>query len=156
MKNIPKRILLLFAVLVSTVFVRAGNVEYLTFNVNGDPIVIALAEHPVITYTDNTLHIKTEKETIDIPVNKLSVTAFTETTGIKSVDISELKIDSGSVCFMNLPSTSKVIVYSANGTEILSSTADNNGQATVNVDNLPKGTYIVKSVRQSIKITNMW
>lgn len=154
MKNIPKRILLLFAVLVSTVFVRAGNVEFLTFNVNGDPIVIALAEHPVITYTDNTLHIKTEKETIDIPVDKLSGTSFSETTGIKSIDTSDLKIEAGSFCFMNLPSASKVIVYAANGAEMLSLTADSYGQAIINIENLPKGTYIVKSVSQSVKITN--
>ena len=69
MKNIPKRFLVLLAVVASTVLARAVNVEYLTFNVDGNPVVIALAEHPVITFTDNTLHIKTEKETIDIPVS---------------------------------------------------------------------------------------
>ena len=154
MKIIPKQLLLLFAMLASAVFVRAGNVEYLTFNVDGNPIVIALAEHPVITYTDNTLHVKTEKDTIDIPVKKLSGTAFTETTGIKGIDSPQLQMEAGSVCLMNLPSESKVIVYAADGTEKLSLTADSNGQAIVNVDNLPKGIYIVKSAKQSVKITN--
>jgi len=154
MKHIPKRILLLFALVTMTMYGRAGNVEYLTFNVADNPIVIALAEHPVITYTDNTLHIKTAKETIDIPVSQLSGTTFNETTAIKSIDGSQLQMKDGSFCLMNLAADSKVIVYSADGIEKLSTTVDANGQAIVNIGSLPKGVYIIKSANQTIKITN--
>lgn len=144
----------MFALVTIIMYGRAGNVEYLTFNVADNPVVIALAEHPVITYTDNTLHIKTAKETIDIPVSQLAGTIFSETTAIKNIDGSQLQMKDGSICFMNLAAESKIHVYSADGMEKLSTTVDANGQAVVNIDNLPKGVYIIKSANQTIKISN--
>ena len=44
----------------------------LKFIVNGKPMVFNLAEHPVITYTDNTLHIKTDASAVNVPVSQIS------------------------------------------------------------------------------------
>ena len=44
----------------------------LTFIVNGKPMVFNLTEHPVITYTDNTLHIKTDASAVNVPVSQIS------------------------------------------------------------------------------------
>ena len=132
----------------------ADNVEYLTFNVGDNPIVIALAEHPVITYTDNTLHIKSDKETVDIPVSQLSETTFSGTSAIKRIDGPQLQMKEGCICFMNLTTDSKVLVYTVDGVEKLSTTVNANGQAVVNIGSLPKGVYIIKSANHTIKITN--
>ena len=138
----------------SSISARAGNVEYLTFNVSSGPIVIALSEHPVISYTDNTLHIQTANETIDIPVTDFSGVEFSETTGVKFIKGPQLQMGEGCICFKQLPSDCKVVVYAANGVKVMTAIADNNGQVIVDIGHLPKGVYIVKSDTQTIKITN--
>ena len=58
-----------------TVTVKVSQVtkgECLTFMVNGSPVDIVLSEHPIITYTNNTLHVKTAAKTVDIPVKDIS------------------------------------------------------------------------------------
>lgn len=149
-----KQLLLLLLLTISSISAWAGNVEYLTFNVSGSPIVIALSEHPIITYTDNTLHIKTANESIDIPVDEFSGAVFSETTDIKFIKDPQLQMNEGNICFNQLPPDSKVVVCAANGVEVMTATVDSNGQTVVEIGNLPKGVYIIKSAKQSIKITN--
>ena len=134
--------------------VFAANTEYLTLNVGGNPVVVVLAEHPMITYTDNTLHIQTVKETIDVPVSQITDMAFNETTAINIVENGDVQIQQGSILLQQLPIGSKVCIIAANGNELFSAVVDDNGQAVVNVSRLPKGVYVIKSAMQSIKITN--
>ena len=68
--SIFRRLLMMLMLTASALQGRAANVECLTLTVSGKPVVIVLAEHPVITYKGNTLHVKTETTTIDIPVSE--------------------------------------------------------------------------------------
>lgn len=145
---------MLFVLTPALSLVRAANVEYLTLNVGGNPVEIVLAEHPVITYTDNTLHIQTAKETIDVPVNQLSGVAFSETSGIKSIEDHQFQIGDGSICFQQLPKGSRVCIFAANGIEVMSAIVNDYGQTIINISDLPKGIFVVKSATQSFKITN--
>lgn len=151
--SILKRLLMLLFLMSSLISVHAAEVEYLTLNVNGKPVVIVLAEHPVITYSDNTLHIQTAEETVDVPVSQIADMAFTE-TGIKAVKNPQLQMEAGNLCFQQLPKGSKVSVFAANGTEALSAVVDGTGKTVVNTSSLPKGIYVVKSATQTFKITN--
>ena len=151
--SILKRLLMLLFLMSSLISVHAAEVEYLTLNVNGNPVVIVLAEHPVITYSDNTLHIQTAEETVDVPVSQIADMAFTE-TGIKAVKNPQLQMEAGNLCFQQLPKGSKVSVFAANGTEALSAVVDDAGKTVVNTNSLPKGIYVVKSATQTFKITN--
>ena len=63
--SIFRRLLMMLMLTASALQGRAANVECLTLTVSGKPVVIVLAEHPVITYKGNTLHVKTETTTID-------------------------------------------------------------------------------------------
>lgn len=58
---------------------RAVGGNELTLIVKGEPMVIAMSEHPVITYTSNTLHIKTDKASTDVPVSEISGGALPKT-----------------------------------------------------------------------------
>lgn len=138
---------------ISATSAYSSNVEYLTFNVSGSPVVIALAEHPVITFTDNTLHIKTAKNTIDIPVNEFSGAVFSETTSIKYLKDPKVQLNEGCVCFHQLPPESKIKVYATNGKEVLSDAVDGNGQVVINLNSLSPNVYIIKSATQTIKVT---
>lgn len=156
MKEKHKRTLLTFLLFMvsSYMSVHAEGVEYLTLNVGGTPVIIVLAEHPVITYTDNTLHIRTAKETIDVPVSQISGTEFSETSNIRVVENKQLQIQEGSLYFNELPRGSKVSVFAANGIEVSSANVDEDGRAIVNMSSLPKGIFVVKSATQTFKITN--
>lgn len=141
--------------LTSFISVHIDSAEYLTLNVNGNPVVIVLSEHPSITYTNNTLHIETKKETIDVHVSQITDMVFSETTGIKDINIQQLQIEKeGNICFQQLPKGSKVNVFTINGIEVLSAIVNDFRNAVINVSNLPKGNYIVKSVKQTFIITN--
>jgi hypothetical protein len=78
MKQLKLILLLLIATAVQA---RAGSVKYLTVTVKGSPVVFALADHPVITYTGNTLHFQTPSGTVDVPVADITDIVFTETGG---------------------------------------------------------------------------
>ena len=148
-----KRAIAILLLMLMTVANRAGNVECLTFNVNGSPVVIALSEHPVITYSNNALHIQTKSETVDIPVSQITGAVFEETTDIQRVIGSHTQISQAGIFFSQLPANSKVTVYASNGVEVTTAVANGNGQALVDIGGLPAGMYMVKSVKQTLKIT---
>ena len=153
-KSTLRRCLLLCMLAVTTSMARAANGEMLTLIVNGSPVAIALAEHPVITYTGNTLHIKTEATSIDIAVADISGCSFMDPTGIKPVVIPDFQANNGELHFSKLPTGSTVEVFTTGGTKLLSTKVDQKGQASVGLDSLPKGVVIIKTTNQTIKITN--
>ena len=153
--NIYYRLLLLLFFSVNAILIRAANVEYLTLTVKDGTVVIALAEHPVITYTDNTLHIQSATTTIDVPICDITETEFSSTvpTGITDLIASKPQLRNGAVCFEQLPQGSSVTVHSLNGALLSSVNADDKGRAEVGISQLPTGVYIVRSAIQTFKIT---
>jgi short-subunit dehydrogenase involved in D-alanine esterification of teichoic acids len=149
-----RRCLLLCLLALITCLARAANGEMLTINVSSGPVTIALAEHPVITFSENTLHITTAATTIDIAVSDISSINFLDPTGIKPVIIPDFKAENGELRFSKLPAGSNIEVFAINGMKLLTTVADRDGQATVSLDHLPKGAVIVKTAIQTIKITN--
>lgn len=147
------KVLLLSFLMASPPCVQAASVEYLTLNVSGTPIVIALAEHPVITYTDNTLHVQTAAKTIDIPVNQISGVAFTETTGITTNEYYPIQLNEGYLYFEQLKPDTKIIVYSVNGLEVLSKSVDSSGRTFIDTSTLIGDVFIIKTDKQTIKVT---
>ena len=134
--------------------VHAANVEYLTFIVKGTPVVISLKEHPVITYSGNTLHVKTEEKTVEIPVQDVSGSGFSETAGINKPVVEGTELSAGKILFSQLPAGSQVTVYTVDGKAISTVTVGNDQRAVVDLQPLNGGVYVVKSATQTIKITN--
>ena len=147
----------------------ASIAESLTFMVNGKPIVIYLADRPVITYTDNTLHIASTTEepsggggseppvvtVIDIPVQDITETIVDKTeTGIVRPVVETPKMDAGKMLFTQLPAGSQVKIFSTDGKVVSTINVSNDEQALIDIRSLPKGIYIIKSDSQTIKITN--
>ena len=149
-----KWLFLLVTLLTYKVAVQAANTEYLTISVAGSPVVIALAEHPVITYTDNSLHIKTADNVIDVPIGQISGLAFSETSKIMVADKQQIQMQEGYICFSQLPKDSKVTVLTLDGSEITSASVNVAGYATIDIGSLPSGVYLVQTAKQVIKITN--
>jgi len=91
-----KRRLLLSLLTAAVSVVSAATGNELTLIVNGEPMVFVMSEHPVITYTNNTLHIKTDAATTDVPVSEISGGALPKTivhgdvNGDFSVDVADI------------------------------------------------------------------
>ena len=154
--NTFHRLLLMLFLSVNVALARSANVEYLTFTtVSGSPVVVALAEHPVITYTGNTVHIQTGSTTIDVSVASITNIFFSKavSTGIAEKLAAMPQMREGAVFFEQLPPGSAVTVHALNGAQVSETNADAQGQADVNIAQLPAGVYIIKSVSQTIKIT---
>ena len=147
-KFIFHRLLLLIILSANAVLARAASVEYVTFTVSGRPVVIALAEHPVITYTANTLHIRTASTSIDLSVEDINDVVFSKATptGIAERLAAKPQLRGGAVCFEQLPVGSLVTIHALDGTQVTATNADDRGQAEVGIFQLPAGVYIVKSV----------
>ena len=142
--------------LAGTSLARAADVQFLTLMVNGEPVIISLAEKPVITFTDNTLHIVTEATEVDIPVADITGGTFVEDdpSAIKDPDLVKAMMSAGRVCFSGLEPFSTVNVYNVNGQLLKKQTAGNDGTVVIDLSNQPKGCYVVRSATQTIKVTN--
>lgn len=77
-KIVPIRKLLLSALFALTLPVQAADVRTVTLMVNGEPLVIPLDQNPVITYTNDALHITTSESStpIDVPVSEITAFEF--------------------------------------------------------------------------------
>ena len=152
------KLLLLFLLLVSCSFARAANVQFMQLVVKGNQVIVALSEHPAITYVGNTLHIATKDKDIDVAVADITYFGFSETeqslVGIELPEGSMSKLSSGQLVFTQLKANSTVVVYAADGRKVSAQSVNGNGIAIVNLNNLAKGTYIVKTATQTIKVTN--
>lgn len=146
--------LLLCSLSVAPYVARAATGEVLTLMVSGNPVTIFLADHPVITYTGNTLHIATEETTIDVPVSEISDASFQTPVSIKPVTIPDCQTINGELRFSQLPAGSTVEVFYVNGKKLSSAVVGNEGQTTIDISRLPKGVFVVKTAMQTIKVTN--
>ena len=93
----------------ATMTADAANVQYLTIVVNGKAVSFSLAEHPVITYANNTLVVKTATEEVEIPVASISGYEFEEEpSAVRDLQLGKPSIGGAAWCS---PSCSPVPRY---------------------------------------------
>ena len=131
-------------------------VQYLTIEVRGKPIIFALLEKPMITYQNNQLVITTSKETVEIPVGDISSIVFSGTSTAIHNLMSEGKpqVKGGLAYFSDLKPGTLVYVFTSDGKNMAKVKADYSGTAQVNLSEFPKGIYLIKAGKQTIKIIN--
>ena len=135
--------------------VRANNVQYFTIFVNGTPVTFSLAEHPVLTYSNNQLVITTANEQISIPVECINTCRLTEDVPVGiSMPKADAELVAGHFVFRDLRASSIVTVYDEQGKAVAATRATEHGLASVSVAGLPKGLYIVRTESQTIKVIN--
>ncbi len=147
---------LLALLLLMVIPMRAVDVQYLTIVSQGNSVSFALSEKPVITYQYNQLVVATAKETIEIPVADITGTRFEESPSSIHNLMSEDKpqIKGCLICFSDLIHGTLVQVFTSDGHNIVKVKADYSGTAQVNLSEFPKGIYLIKAGKQTIKIIN--
>ena len=142
--------------LTATLFLRAASVQYINITVEGRQVSFSLAEHPVITYSHNTLVVKTAAEEVEIPV--ALVTGYTyseEPSAIRDLKLAgNTTIGAGLVAFSALTPGSLVVAVNAGGQQVASVTASADGTAVVDLSRQPKGIYVLSAAGNTIKVIN--
>lgn len=122
---------------------------------SGNETMLDLSMNPTITFEGEEMVVSTPFTRIYIPLDDIEEYVVSETaTGIKAVTPSP-KMAAGKLTFTSLPKGTPVCVYSIGGSVVSRTYSDQTGLAEVDIDGLPKGTYIVSVMNKSIKVTNI-
>jgi hypothetical protein len=133
----------------------AENVKFLQINLVDKSISVALSEHPTISYAYNQMHIVTSQQAVDVSVaDVISYTFETTETAINSLKLPDTDFRAGQLFFNGLPGNSTIELFSTDGKLLETVKASQQGQATVNMREKPKGVYILRTAKTSFKFTN--
>ncbi len=140
----------------------AGDEEVLCLVVaytNGEEINFALAEEPVITYSNGTITVVGDEYTIeDLDLEDLDRYYFSETIpggidGITATDGSSTRFSDGKVYVTGLKGNDKVRIYTVDGRIVGSVSATSDGNACIDLNGLKGGAaYILRTPTTSFKI----
>lgn len=108
---------------------------------DGAVVLYAFSEKPVVTYTDEGIHLVTTKVEIDYPMANLEKWTFEEGDAPVSV---ETITTSGTADDIRIYTTSGVLVKTISQSE---------GTASFSTADLPAGIYIIKNGKTTYKIT---
>lgn len=121
---------------------------------NGEKASFAFADSPTLRFVGDSLVVNTHMYEIKYAADKVQRYTFgtSETEGISQPAI-DGKVVNGDNLTLNLGEAgATAIVYAADGMAVASSTANEQGTATISLSDLPAGVYIVKSGETSTKI----
>lgn len=132
----------------------SAQVQYLTVNrVDGSQVSFALADDPVVTNSATELTVSSSSTTITVPFSELKNYVFsTQTTGVKPVTVQPShRIDEGSISFAGLHPGQNIDIFTPDGRQVSHNTADDSGNALVDISSLGRGVYIVSTSASSFK-----
>lgn len=124
---------------------------------NGTVSKFALTEAPVITYDGNDVVITCSEKTLQTSMDGVKNCTFvTETisNGIEDVRQGQTKTTFafGKALFEGLQSGARVLVYTIDGKAVSSVSADGDGCASIDLNALSGGVYILRTPDKSFKI----
>lgn len=148
-------VVLLLAIVVPRQARASDDVQYIVIKTATETVAVALADNPVITYANDQLVIKTAEKQVEVAVAEITGYSFTEDepSAIRNIEVSRLQ-KQGMVAFDNLKVGTPVTLYNAKGEQVTATTAKADGTAVIAMHGLPKGIYIVRTDKLSIKIIN--
>jgi len=156
MRKITLLLALLFIFLTG---VKAADVQYLVVSLtDGTKAEMALADEPVITFAGDELKVTVAGvEKVAASMSEVVDYHFTTTpTGIEQVkdEKSSSRFAYGHVYISNAKKGDVMRVYATDGRLVISERVSDNGTADINLNELGKGIYIIKSSKSSIKVIN--
>ena len=146
--------LILILSLLGTLSTFAVDASIVIMQKSGNKMVLDLSSNPSITFSGETMVITSNLTTITIPLADIdNYTVNDETAGIKPVTM-EPQYTNGHVVFQGLAQGAEARVYTADGRLVSRHPADTSGHADVSLDSLPKGSYIIVTPNNKMKIIN--
>lgn len=120
-------------------------------------VEFSLSDAPVLSFKDDSLVVACNGDELVVPLQGLTYRfEDKELTGIKSITNATPSSNEGFAFshgqVSGLSKGGKVSVYTADGVKVIESSADSNGNVDLQLNQLPKGLYIIKTPAKSFKI----
>lgn len=122
---------------------------------SGERITYYLSEHPVAAYSGSDLVLKTDELTVNYPLSELHKFTFgTEATSVDTLPLPDGRIQmlKGMLCLSGFRVGEMVSIYSIGGQNVQSVTVGLDGTATLFIQSLATGIYVVKAGSVTHKI----
>ena len=149
-----KKEILLFVLMLLPMVASADDAQIVIKQKSGNETVLKLSTNPVITFEGENMVVASDVIQISIPLGDIDDYVVSEgTTAIEPVT-TQPQYTRGHVIFSNMAADSPVYVRTLDGKVVGKQAADTSGKADVSLENLPKGTYIISSQNNSIKVIN--
>ena len=150
-----KKIFIMMSILLLTLTATAKRVQYLCLTASdGTEAKLALSESLIISFDNGNMIATDGTQTVQFDVNTLNISyedgdpsAINEVTDDKN---DKPRFQKNTISFDNLPSGTPVQVYSADG-RLQSVVKANGGITTIHLEQLKKGTNLIKAGKYSIK-----
>ncbi len=144
---------------------RTVDVTYLVLTENSGAVSrFALSDSPEMSFSDGNLVVACQGDELTTSLADVKDYTFVVehvSTGINSIPVAEGAVASQQPTFSfrdakinGLKAGARVGIYSINGTLVSNINADAQGAASINLNNLPKGVYILRTPNKSFKIIN--
>lgn len=147
-----KLLLLLFLFVASATY--ANDAQIVIKQKSGNETILKLSTNPVITFEGENMVIASDVIQISIPIDDIDDYVVSDgTTAIEPV-ATQPQYTRGHVIYNGLVAGSPVYIHTLDGKVVGKQVADASGKADVNLENLPKGTYIISTQNNSIKVIN--
>lgn len=144
---------LLFVSVTGGIDVFAQNALVLETN-DGETYSYVLANKPQLTFNATEMLISSDDASASFTRTDIKNFRFEEVANA----IKDVKADGQRMSYLHgvvtVDGTDKVILYDISGRQILSKRAADGESVTIDLNNQPSGTYIVRSGKQSLKVKN--
>lgn len=131
-----------------------GKVYGATVNAtNGDTDTFLFSSTPVLTYDGGLVTIHVDSIETEYPVEKISGITFSLTTDISGIKVSDhLHLNGYRLVLSGLTPQTEIKLLDTGGSEVIRTRAASDGSASISLQELPKGIYIVYTGGRSYKI----
>lgn len=122
---------------------------------SGERITYYLSEHPVAAYSSSNLVLKTDGLTVNYPLSELHKFTFgSEVASVETVSLPDgrMQMQRGMLCLSGFRASERVSIYNMGGQNVLNATVGSDGTATLFIQSLATGVYVVKAGSVTHKI----
>lgn len=149
-----KKQLLLLAMMLLPLAAIADDAQIVIKQKGGNETALKLSTNPVITFEGENMVVASDVIQISIPLDDIDDYVVSDgTTAIEPVT-AQPQYTRGHIIFSGMTAGSPVFIHTLDGKLVGKQAADASGKADVNMENLPKGAYIISSQNSSIKVVN--
>lgn len=149
-----KKALIILALTSIAIIVRADNVANLVIKQkSGNETILSLDSNPVITFEGEYMNVGNDFTCFSFPIADIDQYSVSSISDVKEIPVLP-RYSNGQVSFNDLPQGSKVVVSTLDGKVIRTIAEDRMSSVTFNLNDLPKGTYIISAANCSFKVVN--
>lgn len=120
---------------------------------NGNESIISLDSNPIITFNDEEMIIESTSSSFVFKLADVLEYGIDETTEIKGLN-TKPQISNGKITLTGYPINTAVIIAALDGKILLKDKIGTNGEFYIELNNLPKGVFIIKVAEVSMKVIN--